>query len=113
MLIKVLKIYPYFFNFVVMLKMELDFEVEELVKVQEEENQDQPKDLIVYNDDFNTFEHVINTLIKVCKHDAHQAEQCTYIIHYKGKCSVKKGSYQELKTMRESISEAGIKATIE
>ena len=67
---------------------------------------------MVYNDDFNTFDHVINTLIKVCKHDVHQAEQCTYLIHYKGKCSVKKGLYEELKPMREGISSAGIKAAI-
>jgi ATP-dependent Clp protease adaptor protein ClpS len=70
------------------------------------------KDLIVYNDDFNTFEHVINTLIKVCKHSTEQAEQCTWIIHFKGKCTVKTGSFEELKPMREAISEAGIDAKI-
>lgn len=75
-------------------------------------NQDNVCDLMVYNDDFNTFDHVISTLIKVCKHDAHQAEQCTYLIHYKGKCSVKKGMYEDLKPMREGISDAGIKAAI-
>ncbi|MBY0433450.1 MAG: ATP-dependent Clp protease adaptor ClpS, partial [Cyclobacteriaceae bacterium] len=46
------------------------------------------KDLVVFNDDFNTFEHVINTLIRVCKHTPEQAEQCTMLIHYKGKCAV-------------------------
>lgn len=76
-----------------------------------EDNED-PKNLIVFNDDFNTFEHVIDTLIKVCKHDPNQAEQCTYIIHYKGKCVVRNGSYQQLRPMREGISSAGIKATI-
>lgn len=70
------------------------------------------KDLVVYNDDFNTFEHVINTLIKVCRHTAEQAEQCTYIIHFKGKCAVKKGPFDELKPMKESICEAGIDAKI-
>ncbi len=70
------------------------------------------KDLIVYNDDFNTFEHVINTLIKVCKHSTEQAEQCTWIIHFKGKCTVKTGSFEELKPMREAICEAGIDAKI-
>ncbi|MFM8744743.1 MAG: ATP-dependent Clp protease adaptor ClpS [Cytophagales bacterium] len=43
------------------------------------------RDLVVYNDDFNTFEHVINTLIRVCKHSTEQSEQCTLLIHYKGK----------------------------
>ncbi len=76
------------------------------------EDNDDPKNLIVFNDDFNTFEHVIDTLIKVCKHDPSQAEQCTYIIHYKGKCAVKNGSFRELRPMREGISSAGIKATI-
>ncbi len=71
------------------------------------------KDLVVYNDDFNTFEHVINTLIKVCKHTTEQAEQCTYIIHYRGKCAVKKGPFDELKPMKESICEAGIDAKIQ
>lgn len=69
-------------------------------------------DLVVFNDDFNTFEHVINTLIKVCKHTTEQAEQCTWIIHYTGKCAVKKGAFDYLKPMRESICEAGIDARI-
>ena len=70
------------------------------------------KDLLVYNDDFNTFEHVIDTLIKVCKHSAEQAEQCTWLIHHKGKCKVKEGSYEELNPMREAICNAGIDAKI-
>ena len=70
------------------------------------------RDLIVYNDDYNTFDHVIDTLIKVCKHDTIQAKQCTYLIHFKGKCAVKKGSYEELKPMRTGITDAGIKANI-
>ena len=70
------------------------------------------KDLVVYNDDFNTFEHVINTLIKVCKHSSEQAEQCTWIIHYKGKCAVKNGTFEELRPMKDSICEAGIDAKI-
>ncbi len=70
------------------------------------------KDLVVYNDDINTFDHVINTLIKVCKHTIEQAEQCTWIIHYKGKCSVKKGTFDELRPMKDSICDAGIDAKI-
>lgn len=96
-----------------MIRMEYEFELDELIELDEDQDQDEQKDLIVYNDDFNTFEHVTNTLIKVCKHDVHQAEQCTYLIHYKGKCAVKKGSYQTLKPLRESITDAGLKATIE
>jgi ATP-dependent Clp protease adaptor protein ClpS len=70
------------------------------------------KNLVVYNDDFNTFNHVIATLIKVCRHSPEQAEQCTWIIHYKGKCSVKTGSFEELKPMKEAILGAGIDAKI-
>jgi len=70
------------------------------------------KDLVVFNDDFNTFDHVTTTLIRVCKHSTEQAEQCTWIIHYKGKCTVKNGSLDELKPMKEAICEAGIDARI-
>lgn len=70
------------------------------------------KDLVVFNDDFNTFEHVINTLIRVCKHTPEQAEQCTMLIHYKGKCAVKTGLYEELKPMKDGICDAGIDAKI-
>lgn len=70
------------------------------------------KDLIVFNDDFNTFEHVIATLIRVCRHTPEQAEQCTWLIHHKGKCKVKEGSFEELQPMQEAISKAGIDAKI-
>lgn len=70
------------------------------------------RDLVVYNDDFNTFEHVIATLMRVCKHSPEQAEQCTLLIHYKGKRTVKTGSWEELKPQREGICEAGIDAKI-
>jgi ATP-dependent Clp protease adaptor protein ClpS len=70
-------------------------------------------DLIVYNDDVNTFDHVINTLIKVCKHSPEQAEQCTLLVHYKGKCAVKKGSFVDLIPYRQAIVDAGINAEIE
>ncbi|MCW3085496.1 MAG: Clp protease ClpS [Bacteroidetes bacterium] len=69
--------------------------------------------IILYNDDFNTFEHVIESLIKVCKHDKVQAEQCTYLVHYKGKCSVKRGSYKELEPMCTALLERGLTAEIE
>lgn len=92
--------------------MSTEFDIEEEIQTDEDIGSESVRDLMVYNDDFNTFDHVINTLVKVCKHDIHQAEQCTFLIHYKGKCSVKKGAYEELKPMREGITEAGIKASI-
>jgi ATP-dependent Clp protease adaptor protein ClpS len=69
-------------------------------------------ELIVFNDDFNTFDHVIKTLIRVCKHSTEQAEQCTWLIHYKGKCTVKSGAFDYLKPYRDAICEAGIDAKI-
>jgi ATP-dependent Clp protease adaptor protein ClpS len=69
--------------------------------------------LIVWNDEVNTFEHVIHTLITVCQHTQIQAEQCTWIIHNNGKCSVKKGDFDMLRPMAEAIIDRGINATIE
>jgi ATP-dependent Clp protease adaptor protein ClpS len=70
-------------------------------------------ELIVYNDDVNTFEFVINVLIEVCGHDPLQAEQCTLLIHYKGKCSVKQGGWDKLVAMRNSICDRGLSAEVE
>jgi ATP-dependent Clp protease adaptor protein ClpS len=68
--------------------------------------------LMVYNDEVNTFEYVIDTLIEVCEHTPEQAEQCTLLIHYKGKCSVKNGSWEELVPMRNEICRRGINAEV-
>ena len=70
-------------------------------------------EIILYNDDVNTFDHVINTLISVCDHTLEQAEQCSLIVHYKGKCGVKSGSYFELKPMCTKLLQAGLSAEIE
>ncbi len=72
-----------------------------------------PYQLIVWNDDINTFDWVIDTLIKVCNHTPEQAEQSAMIVHFKGKCSVKNGDYDFLKPMCDAITERGIGATIE
>ncbi len=69
--------------------------------------------LIVWNDEVNTFEWVIETLMDICGHSAEQAEQCAYIIHYHGKYAVKNGSYENLKPPCDAITERGINATIE
>lgn len=69
--------------------------------------------LIIHNDDYNTFDHVIESLIDVCKHETEQAIQCTYIIHYKGKCSVKIGSYKNLEPLCTALLDRGLTAIIE
>lgn len=61
------------------------------------------KELILYNDDFNTFEHVIDSLIAICEHSPNQAEQCAYIVHYNGKCTVKKGPTEKLQPMAKAL----------
>ena len=71
------------------------------------------KALVLYDDDFNSFEHVIDSLIKVCDHDLLQAEQCTHLVHYKGKCVVKNGTFKKLKPLCESLLERGLTARIE
>ena len=69
-------------------------------------------EIILYNDDVNTFDHVIDTLIKVCKHTSEQAEQCAILVHYKGKCTVKTGTFDELKPQCTQLLEAGLSAEI-
>lgn len=69
--------------------------------------------LIVWNDEVNTFEWVIDTLMEVCGHSFEQAEQCSYIIHFKGKYAVKDGMYDDLKPMCDAILDRGINATVE
>jgi len=70
-------------------------------------------DLIVYNDDVNTFDFVIETLVDVCGHEYLQAVQCAHLIHNKGKCGVKRGPFAELKPTCESLLDKGLSASIE
>ena len=68
--------------------------------------------LIVFNDDVNTFDHVIATLCEVCEHTPEQAEQCAFIVHYKGKCVVKAGEWDKLAAMRNQLCKAGLSAEV-
>ena len=68
--------------------------------------------LVLHNDDYHTFEYVIDSLMEICSLDAIQATQCTYLIHYKGKCDVKKGSKSYLLPMRRALAERDLKAVI-
>ncbi|MCB0487030.1 MAG: ATP-dependent Clp protease adaptor ClpS [Cyclobacteriaceae bacterium] len=90
----------------------MSYKEQEEVDVLESVETTDMKGLVVFNDDFNTFEHVIQTLINVCNHSPQQAEQCTWIIHYRGKCTVKTGSFEELQPQRQAICERGIDAKI-
>jgi ATP-dependent Clp protease adaptor protein ClpS len=70
-------------------------------------------DLILYNDEVNTFEFVIETLVEVCKHNAEQAEQCALIAHMKGRCPVKNGMADILIPLKSEMTNRGLTATIE
>ena len=87
-------------------QIEKESEVEVLTKVKREH------EIILYNDDVNTFDHVINTLVAYCKHTYEQAEQCAYIVHYSGKCAVKSGSYDELQPICLKLLESQLSAEI-
>ena len=69
--------------------------------------------LILYNDDINTFEHVIKSLVEVCGHDAVQAEQCALIVHFKGSCEVKLGVVEVLNAMSRSLNAKGLNSKVE
>lgn len=92
--------------------MKANYQEQEFSEVDELMLEDEEHAIVLFNDDYNTFDHVIETLIAVCKHTPEQAEQCTFLVHYKGKCKVKEGSVDFLKPMKEAICERGIDARI-
>ena len=69
--------------------------------------------LVLHNDDIHTFDYVIDCLIDVCEHNTVQAEQCTFLVHYKGKCEVRKGSFDYLRPMKQGLIDKGLNATID
>ncbi|MEY8848278.1 ATP-dependent Clp protease adaptor ClpS [Psychroserpens sp. XS_ASV72] len=85
-------------------KVQEDFSVDTLEKPLNE--------IVLYNDDVNTFDHVINTLMYACDHSPEQAEQCSIIVHYKGKCTVKTGDYEDLEPRCTILLDAGLSAEI-
>jgi ATP-dependent Clp protease adaptor protein ClpS len=87
------------------LEVEFQQELEELVQ--------SPKALVIHNDDYNSFDFVIETLIEYCGHEPLQAEQCTFIIHYSGKCAVKTDAFSKLQPVWARILNLGLTATIE
>jgi ATP-dependent Clp protease adaptor protein ClpS len=103
----------YFLNFVLMSSAQTDIRTKNWEETDLLTAVEEPFTLIVWNDEVNTFEWVIETLIEVCGHSYEQAEQCAYIIHFQGKYAVKKGSYDELKPMCNAITDRGIGATVE
>jgi len=82
---------------------------EELLVNQKEKSLNE---IVLYNDEVNTFDHVIETLIAACDHTPEQAEQCSLIVHYKGQCTVKTGEYEDLEPRCTLLLDAGLSAEI-
>lgn len=71
------------------------------------------REIVLHNDDVNTFEHVIDCLMEICQHEATQAEQCAHIVHYNGKCSVKRGTFDQLEPRCTALQDRGLSADIQ
>lgn len=84
--------------------------IQEEIDVLTEEQKN--NEIVLFNDEINTFDHVIETLVYACEHTPIQAEQCAWIVHYKGKCTVKTGSYEELEPRCSLLLDAGLSAEI-
>jgi ATP-dependent Clp protease adaptor protein ClpS len=76
------------------------------------EKETNPFEIVLFNDEVNTFDHVIDSLIEICDHTLEQAEQCTLLVHYKGKCTVKTGEYNDLKPRCTRLLTRGLSAEI-
>ena len=87
-------------------KHEHDYQITELIESIE------LKELVLFNDDFNTFQHVIEMLCKYCEHDSIQAEQCAWIVHNNGKCMVKRDEYSSIKPIYDALQDAGLSVKI-
>lgn len=83
-----------------------------LESLQVEELEKNLNEIVLFNDEVNTFDHVIQTLIEVCDHSPEQAEQCSLIVHHNGKCTVKTGEYDDLKPRCTRLLQAGLSAEI-
>lgn len=94
------------FNFHVQPQWEVDVDVDVLTE------EEVKRVLVLHNDDYNTFDFVIISLMEVCDHTLEQAEQCTWLVHYKGKCEVKTGSYEFLEPMCTALLDRGLSAEI-
>lgn len=84
-----------------------------LISEELQEKLSAPYTLILWNDDFNTFDWVIECLMKVCKHDFTQASQCAHLVHFKGKCDVKRGDLETITEMYSKLKSANLTVTME
>jgi len=78
-----------------------------------EEILSQPYILMLHNDDFNSFDWVIECLVKICNHEWEQASQCAHIVHFTGKCDVKRGDHTTISAMYKKLKSCGLSVTME
>ncbi|MCB0766045.1 MAG: ATP-dependent Clp protease adaptor ClpS [Flavobacteriales bacterium] len=71
------------------------------------------REIVLHNDDVNTFDHVIDSLVEICDHDPIQAEQCAWIVHHNGKCGVKRGTFDQLEARCHALQQRGLSAVIQ
>lgn len=90
-----------------------EYKIDEGVEVATLVRKDRAKEIILHNDDVNTFEHVIVSLMEICDHDPLQAEQCAWLVHYTGKCSVKRGTFEVLRPLCEALCDRNLSAEIQ
>ena len=90
--------------------MDIETITEEVIEVKEQTVKEHI--LVLFDDNVNTFDHVIKLLVKVCDHDTIQAEQCATLVHSTGKCAVKKGEFKELTIMGEMLADGGLTVEI-
>ena len=90
-----------------------DIEIEEEIDLQIDELLKPIKEIVLFDDNHNTFDFVIESLVKVCNHSLIQAEQCTFIVHHNGKCSVKRGEFEKLKPLCTALLDRGLTVEIQ
>ena len=93
--------------------MVFEHDIEEEVLVLTKEQEEESRKIVLFNDEVNTFDWVIDSLIEVCRHEPVQAEQCTLIVHFKGKCDVKEGDWETLEPMCTALLDRGLTAEIQ
>ena len=93
--------------------MNMSTQIQELPELDVEVAEKRENKIVLFNDEVNTFDHVIDMLVEVCDHTPIQAEQCSLIVHYKGKCNVKTGEYEDLEPRCSMLLDAGLTAEIQ
>lgn len=93
--------------------MAFEHDIEEEVLVITKEQEEESRKIVLFNDEVNTFDWVIDSLVEVCRHEPVQAEQCTLIVHFKGKCDVKEGDWETLEPMCTALLDRGLTAEIQ